>query len=75
MASDVIGLGLVGIVDCRIDKGKSFVVDHVNVGISGILRHVSHSMKMMNPAFIIGHSHERPTETCSVHSHQSQFFP
>ena len=66
--SEVVGLGGVGPVDCRIEISKFLASDGRNVGIGRILRRASRSLKLLNQAIIIGNSRERPAEAFFVHS-------
>ena len=67
-ASEVVGLGGVGLVDCRVEIGKSLAADRTNVGIGRILMRASRSLKILNQAVIICNSRERPAEAFFVHS-------
>jgi hypothetical protein len=71
--SEVIALGGVGLVDCRVELRKSFVADGRNVGISHNLMRASHSLKLLNLAVIIGNLRERPAEAFSAHCDWSKF--
>jgi hypothetical protein len=67
-ASEVVDLGGVGLVDCGVEIAKSLAADGCYVRISRILWCVSHSLKILSSAVIIGASRERPTEAFFVHA-------
>jgi hypothetical protein len=68
MASEVVAMGVVGLVDCRIEIGWSLAADNHIVGIGNILRRSSCFLTILNQAFIIGNTRERPAEAFFVHS-------